>query len=344
MAAPTINRMLTRLKALLRRSDLLLIGLTLLVSGLLMARYGAPVSSAVVAEQEAVPEPVEEEGESLSVAKAGAAVRFLMYNAHNYHVSGDVARARHERKIKPIAQRNAVAESIAQVKPEIVGLIEMGGPAALDDLAERLEKLGLSYPHRKVLTRYGQNIALALLSRHPFAQDHSKADCPLVGQTNKMMLRGILDVTVSLADQRKFRIMGVHLKSRVDDNPAAALAQRSREARTLAAHVQHAMRQQPEMPILVFGDWNDGPGAQALSAVTQAPSRELALKRLNPKDEHGESWTFFYKAGNEYSTLDQIYVNSVLSRRMGSKSKMGIVSELPQKVASDHRAVWCDLH
>ena len=339
--------MFSKLKDIMRRSDLLLIVLSLVASALLFSHYGVQGQAAEVElpEVKAAPAP---EAEAPSApqdrVKAGAPVRFLMYNVHDYFVEKDKQRSRFSRRIKRIDEREAVAAVIAKVQPEIVGLVEIGGPAALDDLANRLAAHGLLYPHRKVLTRWGEDRALGILSRHPIVADHSVADCSLVGQTNRRMLRGILDVTVQVADKRQFRILGAHLKSRVSEDPAAAEALRAREARTLAAHVDQALRKQPHIPMLIYGDWNDGPASPALKALTRSNSAATSLRRLTPKDDNGEEWTLYYKDGNEYNTFDQIYVNSVLGKRMGRKSKMGVVTPPDrQRPPSDHRAVWCEI-
>lgn len=335
--------MLSYVKKLLTRSDLLLIILPILVSVLLYARF-APEAGPVHEQttsltDEAAAEPQSETASPAGrrAMRAGEPVRFLMYNTQNYFVDRDVSRSRFSRTFKPVNKREAVADAIASVKPQVVGLVEMGGPAALDDLAVRLAARGLQYPYRKALTRWGEDRALAVLSMHPIVEDHSVADCLLLGQTSRRMLRGILDVTVELEDKRRFRIIGAHLKSRVSDDPMVADALRAREARTLAEHIRRAMNAQPEQPILVYGDWNDGPSDTSLGVMTQGGN----LKRLNPVDSRGEGWTIYYDRGQQYCTFDQIYVNSALSRRMGRKSEMGVVSENTK--GSDHRPVWCDM-
>lgn len=345
-------RLLRQFARLTRRTDGLIIVLGLLLTYLLIQLYGSGLQAAVneqLAPPAAAEAPRDQEAEPAAargVPRGEAAVRFLMYNTQNYFVEADVARSQHTRRIKTLQERELVADTVAEVRPDVVGLVEMGGPAALDDLAERLAKRGLVYKHRRVLTRWGEDRALAILSRYPIVEDHSQAECRLVGQTNRRMLRGILDVTISAPgkkSERRFRIVGVHLKSRVGDNPSAAQALRAREARTLVEHVQQVMQRKPNEPLLIFGDWNDGPGDAALSVMTQPRGSRFTLRRLSPVDSRGEGWTLYYKNGNEYCTFDQIYVNSELSRRMGRKSEMGVISNEKRRGASDHRAVWCDM-
>lgn len=333
----------------LARVDVTLFALVILIGSLLVARYGqseiAPVTietEAPAAEHAAVAEgevPLDVE----SMPKSGPPVRFLMHNVQNYFVVGEKSRSRYVNRPKSEKSRQAVAEVIADAKPDVVGLVEMGGPLALQDLQARLRELGCDLPHSRILLREGEDRALAVLSRYPIVQDASKADYGLYGQQRRRMLRGILDVTVRVEDGRMFRIVGAHLKSRVADDAEAARSLRAREARTLAMYLQQVMRRQPAMPVLVYGDWNDGPADAALGVLTQGISSESALQRLTPEDSDGDVWTLYYKEDREYFTFDQIYVNRVLRTRRGRACKSGIVDIPAGKTASDHRAVWCDV-
>ena len=337
---------------IVRRVDFLLVALALLLSGVIYLRFAPPVEEAQVIPvlvQDAQTTRSDAGGEReldppYKSAPIGSPVRFLMLNARNYFVAKDVPRTRNKRRLKSVEEREAVADTIASVHPEVVGLVEMGGQAALEDLAQRLEARGLNYPHRRVLERWGEDRALAILSCHPIARDDSVANCLLGERTSQCMRRGILDVTVKVGkDGRMFRIMGVHLKSRVADDQQAAEHQRNREARAVANHLQMAMRKDTEMPILVYGDWNAGPREAPLLVISQGTRSTGPMRRIVPKDSRGESWTVTYRANDEYNAFDQIYVNRVLSSRIGRKIATGIVDNEASRKASDHRALWFDL-
>lgn len=344
------------------RKDALLIFLVLVVAGLLVERFagddtilrwigaapasrqteyvpavGAPALSAEVAHTA----PLQKQVDIAAIPKPGKPVRFLMHNVQNYFVEGEAYRSRYVLKPKSRESREAVASVIAEVKPQIVGLVEIGGAVALQDLRQRLAARGLEYPYFRVLPRQGEDRALALLSVHPIVQDHSQEQVRLHQQKRRKMLRGILDVTVRLDDGRLFRIIGAHLKSRVADNTGAATALRKQEAYTLAQHIQHIARTQKGLPLLVFGDWNDGPSDAAPQILQQGLSADAALRRLAPEDSRGEEWTLYYKRGKEYCIYDQIFVNSTLRERM--RGQGGIVDVPISAKASDHRAIWCDI-
>ncbi len=271
-------------------------------------------------------------------------VRFLMLNVRNYFVAEDVQRAPYPRPIKSVGEREAVARDIASVHPNVVGLIEIGGQAALRDLAARLEKRGLHYEHMFVLERHGEDRALGILSDIPIVRNQSRANYRLVGEkTNRRMLRGILDITLRAPDSRQWRIIGVHLKSRKTNDQDAAAIQREREMHTLAQHVQHALQKEPKLPLLVFGDWNTGPEDPIFRSLTQPRNKQMALHHVKAVDPHGEAWTVSYTSLNEISAYDQIYVSPALQNIMNHRAKKGIVEKPRHSSGSDHRAVWCDL-
>ncbi len=344
------------------RKDALLVFLVLLVAGLLVERFGgddtilrwlgAPqpaqqeeyvptVGAVSLSAEVAHTAPLQKQVDIAAIPKPGKPVRFLMHNVQNYFVEGEAYRSRYVLKPKSRESREAVADIIAGAKAEIVGLIEIGGPVALQDLRKRLAERGVEYPYFRVLPRQGEDRALAILSVHPIVQDNSQENVKLHQQKRRKMLRGILDVTVQLEDKRLFRIIGAHLKSRVSDNSGAANALRKQEAYTLAQHIQHVARTQKGMPLLVFGDWNDGPADAAPQILQQGLSADASLRRLSPEDSRGEEWTLYYKRGKEYCIYDQIFVNPALRERMRGQ---GVIIDTPAaSKASDHRALWCDL-
>lgn len=340
-------------RALWRRADFFLLALAALTVflGLQLYDSGAEygVSSGAVPDTVTEPEkpmpPAEKisQREVASMPESGRPLRFLMLNVENYFVAGEQQRSRYVNTPKPIEEREAVADVISSVRPEIVGLVEMGGPLALADLQLRLEARGMRYGYSRVLLRGGEDRALALLSMHPIACDESRADYGLFGQKKRRMLRGILDVTLRLNDGRLFRVLGVHLKSRVGEDAAAASSLRRREAQTLARYIQEKMRQQPNLPMVVYGDWNDNPQDASIRLMEQGCAADCALHRLRPKDSRGEEWTLYYRRGNTYNTFDHIFVNAPMKQRIKRRSVSGIVDIPAARNASDHRAVWCEL-
>lgn len=336
-----------------KRADSFLLLLFVLLVFLGIQLYDADVDTRAIA----LPAPYEESDQVTpknhagkltrrevdAMPKSGAPIRFLMLNSENYFVSGEKQRSRYVNQSKPKDEREAVAEVISSVKPEIVGLVEMGGPLALADLQQRLTERGLCYAYSRVLIRGGEDRALALLSMYPIAHDESCADYRLYGHQKRRMLRGILDVTLRLEDGRLFRVLGVHLKSRVGEDTAAAASLREREAQTLALYLQQKMKDYPSLPMVVYGDLNDNPQDVSVRLLEQGNSEASALYRFNPRDSRGEEWTLYYRRGNTYNTFDHIFVNKAMKKRIRSAPVSGIVDIPAACKASDHRAIWCEL-
>ncbi len=269
--------------------------------------------------------------------------RFLLYNVENYFIPGDHNRSPFVMRPKSEESRRAVADVISAAAPDIVGIIELGGRMAIQDLQTRLRERGRNYPYYRVLERKGEDRAVGILSRYPLVEDHSKAQASLHGNKRRKMLRGILDVTVQLNGRDRLRIMGVHLKSRVSDDPPKATALRTSEAHTLALHVAEAMKTKPNQAILVFGDWNDSPGDSSLGVLTQGKSRISGLTRLIAKDSRGDEWTLYYKRGKTYYIFDQIYINDPLKKKRHKDAESAVVDDPKIHEASDHRPVWVEL-
>lgn len=99
----------------------------------------------------------------------------------------------------------------------------MGGEAAVNDLQMRLKRKGVQLPHKVLVMRDGEDRGLALLSKYPIVSNRSVTDMPVSGEPKrrKTMLRGILDATVKMPDSRQFRLIGVHLKSRLSRDGSA---------------------------------------------------------------------------------------------------------------------------
>lgn len=331
------------------RIDSFLLALVLVLAWMAAQMFGGAGGDAVV-EHPAQPgdasAPVAQEtlAPALScegMPETGEPVRFLMQNVQNYFVAGE-QRSRYVTQPKSEAAKEALVQEMVRLQPDVVGLVEIGGPLAMQDLRKRLERAGLSFPYFRVLVRQGEDRALGLLSRLPIVADESRAEMPLYGQHRRTMLRGILDVTVQAEDGRLFRLMGAHLKSRVGDDPAAAAALRNKEAYTLAMHVQEVQNRCPKMPLLVFGDCNDTPETPAVQILLRGRSEASSLCRLTPKDARGEEWTHFYRQGKSYYAFDHLMANKVLRKRLGANPACGIVS--PEKAkGSDHRALWVEL-
>lgn len=297
-------------------------------------------------EEEIVESPYTGMVEQVSVPKSGDAVRLLTMNACNYFVQDDVRRSNFKVKYKSLESREALVKVIKQSGAEMIGLSEMGGEKAVEDLQTRLKREGLQFPHQVMVMRQGEDRGLAFLSKHPIVCNNSVKDVPVKGGKKKSrMLRGILDVTVQVADGRKFRCIGLHLKSRLDRATGTdADVVRNREAVAVRKYLNKVMQSQEGMPLLVYGDFNDGPADKSVQKILGPSKTDMRLNRIKAKDSRDCEWTLYFDDFATYYTFDLILVNKVLKSRLGRKAKNGVMDCPEMGIASDHRAVWVDLH
>ena len=281
--------------------------------------YGLTEWASLDNEPQAVPSRQREERqtvrEKVEIPDKGEPVRLLTMNAGNYFVPEDPRRSNFQVKYKPVEAREAVAELVRQSGAEIVGLCEMGGEAAVRDLQMRLKRKGVHLPYKVLVMRDGEDRGLALLSKYRIADDRSVTDMPVSGEAKrkKTMLRGILDAT------------------------------RRREAYALRDYLNEALASQDGMPLLLYGDFNDGPSDSAVQVIQGPAKTEYRLNRLKPRDSRGETWTIYYEDGDTYHSFDHLFLNNTLKKRLGRKPPMGILDSPPSLQASDHRGVWVEL-
>lgn len=283
--------------------------------------------------------------EKITIPEKGDPVRMFTMNAGNYFVPQDQRRSSFPVKYKPIEDREAVAELIRQSGAEIVGLSEMGGEAAVSDLQMRLKRKGVHLTNKVLVMRDGEDRGLALLSKYPIVSNHSVKDMPVSEdpRRKKTMLRGILDATVKIPDGRLFRLVGIHLKSRRLSHDGSPEDTRRWEAYALRSYLNQVMVSQDGMPLLLYGDFNDGPADCAVQVIQGSIKTEYRLNRLKPRDSRGETWTIYYADGDTYHSFDHIFVNNTLKKRLGRKPFMGILDAPPARQASDHRGIWMEL-
>lgn len=114
-----------------------------------------------------------------------------------------------------------------------------------------------------------------------------------------------MDATVSMPDGRLFRLVGIHLKSRLSRDGSAEDTRR-REAYALRDYLNEALASQDGMPLLLYGDFNDGPSDSAVQVIQGPAKTEYRLNRLKPRDSRGETWTIYYEDGDTYHSFDHL--------------------------------------
>jgi len=263
------------------------------------------------------------------------------YNVENY--------LKMERKVdgktvpdapKPEQEIAAVIDVVKEINPDILGIVEMGDEKTLDEFRARLKAAGLDYPHKEWVRGTDAARHVALLSRFPIVARNSRDEVPFELNGKQMRVgRGILDVTVKLADNFSLHLVGAHLKSRREVPDLDQVAMRAKEAWYLREHLDKILQANPEEKLLLFGDMNDTKNEYPIKELLGSTRDPLRMKDLFLTDYYGYRWTHYWSSADIYSRIDYLMVSQALWPDI-NMDKSGISSSRIWYKASDHRAIF----
>ena len=238
---------------------------------------------------------------------------------------------------KPLGEREAVANTVAAIRPDLIALQEIGTRDEFEDLRRRLEKRGLEFPHTRFLEASDPTRHIALLSRFPIIADHSLHDVALsAGGLPLHSPRGFLDVTIEPWHGRPVRIVCVHLKAKVEVPDYDATALREAEASALRRHVRSILSENPATELVVMGDFNDTWNSRTLRQIGGVPGKGDSLNILPLTDDRGECWTEFWEGAGVYSRIDYVMISTNLEHSVDAAGSA--VAGFPfWREAGDHR-------
>ncbi|MEX1044967.1 MAG: endonuclease/exonuclease/phosphatase family protein [Chthoniobacterales bacterium] len=265
-------------------------------------------------------------------------VVFAAWNVRNYALkpSPDPA-ARTPTPPKSPQSVAAVVTTLVALKPDILGLTEIGSRADLADLQRRLTQNGLNLPHRTWVDGADKQRHVALLSRFPLTRvRHETRATILAGGLPRRIQRGILDCTVKVRPDFPLRVLGVHFKSRriVPDFDQAEF--RRGESLLVRRRVEQILTDEPATPLLVFGDFNDTKNSPVVTGVLGRPGAPDALTALRLADRQGDQWTYHWAETDEYSRVDFVMISRAL-RPLVHRSGTRLHRAKDWRISSDHR-------
>ena len=260
-------------------------------------------------------------------------VVFGAYNLENYTLSGS-----ERTRSKPSPAREAVAKVVASARTDILGVCEVGEEAALLDLSQRLEKLGLHLPYREYVAGPDPDRHLALLSRYPIVRRKSLPKVPFeLNGRPEVVRRGFLDVCVQIHSGYTLRLVGVHLKSKLPSPSGEDLVRRC-EADQLRLLVERILSEDPRVNLLVYGDFNDTREQPAVRQALGPWGSLFSLQDLAAEDPQGQRWTHYRAFTGVYSRIDYLMVNRALKPEVLSGARISADPEW--RCASDHRLIY----
>ncbi len=276
-----------------------------------------------------------------------APVTFVAWNLRNYLRTAEPQPSPVRRggtRPKPDREIAAVTSILTALKPDILGVCEMGSPADLAALQQRLREAGLDLPHSEFVEAADSDRHLALLSRFPITARAPQTRLTyLLDNARLPVQRGFLDVTIQITPDYRLRCVGAHLKSRRDVPEASEALMRRNEAHLLRRHADDILTKDPETNLLVYGDFNDTRDAPAVRAIAGTRGADTALTPVAVADDAGERWTYYFDQNDTYSRVDYLYASRGLNPELEDKA-CRIYSGAGWLTASDHRALAAVIH
>jgi endonuclease/exonuclease/phosphatase family metal-dependent hydrolase len=270
--------------------------------------------------------------------------RIASYNVENYITMPRRIDGKLRAKAgKPESERDAVVRMVGSIRPDVLGLQEMGESGQFSDLQRRLRKSGLDFPYSEYLQAADTSRHVALLSRIPIVEHHSQNDLPL--RVNGVTLhspRGILDVTVEPVSGERIRILCVHLKAKLEVAEYDQADLRLAESQYLRRYVRDILRTDPSARLVLMGDFNDTKNEKEIWQIMGKPEWPDSLTALPLADDRGEFWTEFWSYADVYSRIDYIMVSKKLETEVDS-GQSGIARPSFWSEASDHCPIYLTL-
>jgi endonuclease/exonuclease/phosphatase family metal-dependent hydrolase len=271
---------------------------------------------------------------------AQESITFCSYNLKNYlKMERFVGGKRTEGIGKPEKEIAAVLKFILEIKPDLLGVCEIGSEDDLKDLQARLKAQGLDLPHFEHSHGGDPTRHLALLSRFPIVAVNSQENLKYqIGEQVFSVNRGFLDATVELRKDFPLRLVGVHLKSKRTVPEGDEMLMRRNEAHLLRKHLESILKAAPETRLLAYGDFNEHKNEAPIVEIEGVSGTDLSMMDILLRDSRGETWTHFWEAADVYSRFDYCFVNRALQSYI-DKRKSHIYDSPDYYDGSDHRAL-----
>jgi endonuclease/exonuclease/phosphatase family metal-dependent hydrolase len=257
------------------------------------------------------------------------------YNVANWNF---IERSRKPNLPKPTKEKEGAWTALAALKPDVLGVEEMGDTNDLAEFVAGLKKRGLDYPYTEWVAGPDTSRHVALLSRFPITQRFSATnDTYQLDHHPARVSRGILDVQVQVNPTYSFRAIVLHLKSKRTIEGSDQAQMRLAEAKLARAHVDAILKADPRQNIVVMGDFNDTPETAPVQAIAGTSSTS-PLYVLPAKTDKGYVNTHFWMAHKEWSRIDYLMVSPGMSNEFVTGT--ATIYEGPgAKEGSDHRPV-----
>jgi endonuclease/exonuclease/phosphatase family metal-dependent hydrolase len=264
-------------------------------------------------------------------------VRFIAYNVENWltmdrYVDGKSLKG----SPKPEKEKLAIAELLADAKPDILGISEIGNEEDVKDLQAYLAKAGHPMPHFHVNRGADPTRSLVLISRFPIGKTVMRDDLTFSSKGREYaMQRGILDATVE-TPAGAYRFLGLHLKSKRETEDGDQEDMRRNEGHLLRREIDEILSEDPDARLVVYGDLNDTRQSSTIRTIHGGGKNPKSLLMIALKDSRGHFWTHHWDFQDVYSRIDYVLVSGAL-RNSIDWDRCKIIDNDAVAGASDHR-------
>jgi endonuclease/exonuclease/phosphatase family metal-dependent hydrolase len=265
-------------------------------------------------------------------------IRVVAYNLRNWlrmerRLAGEVVAD----APKPESERTVAVRILTDLRPDVLGVCEIGTDNDVADLQARLAAAGVDLPHRLLHQGADTERRLALLSRFPVVANNSVGDLRYtIGTQTLRFQRGLLDATLQVTPDYRLRLVGSHLKSRREVEEGDQAVMRRHEAVLLREHVETILETAPQTNLLLYGDFNDTKNEQPIKVIQGRFGEKNYLRDLGLEDTDGHRFTYFWSFADSYDRIDFAFVSDGLWPEIDTRSSF-VAKDPAWLKASDHR-------
>ena len=274
----------------------------------------------------------------------GETFRVATYNLENY-----LDEPTQTRFAKSAESKARISDSILELKPDVIALQEIGTVKALEELRTAIKAGGLDLPYWEHVAGADTNVHVAILSRFPFTAKRPRTnDNFLLNGRRLRVSRGFGEVDVQVNKNYSFTLITAHLKSKRPVPQADEVEIRLEEAKLLREEIDSRFELDPNVNLVVLGDFNDTRDSPSTKAVIGRGRRKLLDTR--PAEREGDSdadaseearkitWTHYYSKEDTYARIDYILLSPGMAREW-VRNGTYVLRMRDWGIASDHRPV-----
>jgi endonuclease/exonuclease/phosphatase family metal-dependent hydrolase len=160
--------------------------------------------------------------------------------------------------------------------------------------------------------------------------------------------RGFVEVDIRANEHYSFTLMVAHLKSKVPIPQVDEGDLRLEEAKVLREKIDALLRANPNLNLIVLGDFNDTHDSDTIKTIVGRGNRGLIDTRPAEQDSPGVAgagvrsatrnitWTEFYAKQDVYTRMDYIFLSRGMAREW-DPAETYILTRPDWGKASDHR-------